>query len=1184
MSSDFSQDPLSAEGIRSRRCLAALIAVAMLAVAGFVFVSGSESSEAATSGSCGENLTWSYDEGTYALTITGTGAMSDFYGPSNYPGWYSYRASITSVSLPDGLTSIGSSAFSGCGKLTGIEIPGTVKTIGNNAFDRCIVLSKVVIPDSVETIGQMAFQYCNNLVQVTLGSSVASIGLNAFANDNKLFEIVNRSNLELKAGSNDYGYIAKYAVSITDGAGTVTFADGLVYADCGGTMYLLGRTTDSENLVLPDKIAGKDYVIHNSAFRADTSLESVTVGSGAKSIGNSAFNGCTNLTTVSIPDSVVSLDNNVFSGCTALASVFMGSGISTIGDTVFERCTALTSLVLPKSLEKIGEYVFKGCTSLTSLTIDPANPRFTITDGAMLSKDGTEFLFMVLDIGTSYTFPSTVESIAAGAFQGNTTIQSVTLPDSVKTVKDTVFSGCTKLATVSIGSGLESLGDKVFHDCSALVSFTVSAENPYFSSADGVLFDKAKTELILYPAAKTGDSYTLPSTVRSIGEYAFYGNDTVATVTLADVTESIDDNAFLWCVGLTTVVTGSKLTEIGDSAFNTCGNLTTIDLSTVRSIGNRAFAGCSKISAADLSSAEEIGDSAFEGCSALTVITLPASVEEIKYGVFSGCSSIEAVKIGDGPASIGNLAFYGCAKLESIVIPDSVGTIGESAFAECTSLTDVTIGNGTKSIAKNAFYKAPIATITIGSGLESLPDPESVEIAFRGIVFYDFAGTAEIPQTPENLKGTSFVTKGGKLTSTYPSGKCGTDAFWSIDDGVLSVTGTGKMADYPSADNCPWYTVRDTITSVKVADGITTIGKCAFDNCANLVSVDIADSVGYIGPNAFRGCAKLESFDMPDSVTEVALSAFSNCTALKHISLSVNLQKVGDHLFSHCKVLEDLAFGDKVTFIDNDVISDCPGLKTLTIGKAVENLAHAFYYLTFTDSEGVELDNTSAEALRGHSFMVKDGKFVMVGLDADGSTYSKTSDSNSASISAVDLDFIKSKAESDSSFAFEIGLKDGISASFDDDAVKSFTGAGTLSVTAVSKETLDEATKAVVGDMPVYEIDFGSITAFGEGKATFTLPYTLPSGADASKVKVYHVSNGAITETIDGVYMEGKVSFSTGHLSTYCIGVESSDDDSSDDGSSGKKGGEFPIAIVAVIAVVAIAAIVAFFFFTQRKP
>ena len=130
-------------------------------------------------GSCGDGVTWSYNGGTKTLTISGTGAMTDY--DNDYPGWDNYRTSITSVVIESGVTSIGNYAFYKCSALTSVTIGNSVESIGESAFEDCTSLASVTIPASVTSIGEMAFRECTSLASVTIPNSVTSIGQQAFA-------------------------------------------------------------------------------------------------------------------------------------------------------------------------------------------------------------------------------------------------------------------------------------------------------------------------------------------------------------------------------------------------------------------------------------------------------------------------------------------------------------------------------------------------------------------------------------------------------------------------------------------------------------------------------------------------------------------------------------------------------------------------------------------------------------------------------------------------------------------------------------------------------------------------------------------------------------------------------------------------------------------------------------------
>lgn len=340
----------------------------------------------ATSGTCGENLTWTLNDGV--LTISGTGAMTD-YGSSNSP--FLDRTDIQSVVIKSGVTSIGNRAFCSCTKLVNITIPDSVTRIGYNAFESCENLTSVTlpnsidsiylqtfmccyslesvtlpdsitgiydgafygckklkninIPDSVEHIDTYAFKYCPNLTSLTIPSSVESIGNDAIDKECKIIcEKGSKAEKYAKDNGLDYNY--------SDG-------DYLYKELADGNVEITGYTGKASALSIPSTLGGKKVTtIGVRAFQNCTSIKSVTIPDSVTSIAIYAFQNCSGLTSITIPNGVKIIEASTFQNCTGLTSVTIPQSVTEIDPQAFLNCDSLKTVTIPSSVVKISDHAF----------------------------------------------------------------------------------------------------------------------------------------------------------------------------------------------------------------------------------------------------------------------------------------------------------------------------------------------------------------------------------------------------------------------------------------------------------------------------------------------------------------------------------------------------------------------------------------------------------------------------------------------------------------------------------------------------------------------------------------------------------------------------------------------------------------------------------------------------------
>jgi hypothetical protein len=436
-------------------------------------------------------------------------------------------------------------------------------------------------------------------------------------------------------------------------------------------------------------VAGEDEpslnkmnIIQNNQY-----IKGIILPGTLTSIGTSAFYECTSLASVTIPNGVTSIGERAFYDCTSLASVTIPSRVTSIGEWAFYNCTSLASVTISAGVTGIGDRAFWGCTSLASVTI-----------------------------------PGSVASIGLGAFYQCTGLTSVTIQNGVVSIGLGAFEGCTSLASVTIPGSVTSIEERAFSLCTHLASITVDATNTTFSSNGGVLFNKAKTTLLCYPAGH-GASYTIPSGVTSIEAEAFRGCTGLTSVTIQNGVVSIGLGAFYQCTGLASVTIPSSVTSIGTEAFRGCTGLASATIpGSVASIGESAFYQCTDLTSVTIQNGVvSIGRGAFYQCTNLASVTIPSSVTSIGGSAFSYCTHLENVTIPGSVISIGGAAFSSCIVLVSVTIPGSVISIGDNAFYYCTRLTSVTFGAGSNIASGNFGSGAfPQGDYGNGDGLKTL--------------------------------------------------------------------------------------------------------------------------------------------------------------------------------------------------------------------------------------------------------------------------------------------------------------------------------------------------------------------------------------------------------------------------------------------------------------------------------
>lgn len=539
-------------------------------------------------GTCGDNVTWTYDDTTCTLTISGTGDMYD-YKTNNRP-WESYEDKIKTIVIEDGVTTIGENAFYDCEKTINISISDSVISIGKAAFRYCEALENINIPDGITQISDNAFSGCLGLTEIIIPESVTKFGTNAFYNCDGLTEIII--------------------------PGSVTEIDEKAFYGCDGLT----------EIIIPDSVT----TIGDYAFEFCSVLECVSFGRGLTTIGTYAFANC-NFKNISIPSNITTMGDGVFHGLKNLLSITVDSSnsyytndeygvlynkdkttliqypignsatsyvipdtVTTIGWRAFNECDSLTDIVIPDSVTTIGLYCFAYCKNLKKVTLG-ANVT-TIDESAFYNPLSTiEFYYN----GTSKQWEE---------MYNNQVEQKELIPYSY-----------------------------VVH-CSDKDIYPKCGENVNW------IFDFDTGVLKIFG---TGDMDDIPYDERP-GFYHYpwtYFANKIVEVIICDGVTSVGDNTTCGLENLTKATISYGVTRIGEAAFAGCENLTEITIpDSVTIIGKRAFGGCNNLSVVTMSkNVTEIGDKAFVNCTNLKSCVIPVTVTTLGEMAFYNCSGVTDV-------------------------------------------------------------------------------------------------------------------------------------------------------------------------------------------------------------------------------------------------------------------------------------------------------------------------------------------------------------------------------------------------------------------------------------------------------------------------------------------------------------------------------------------------------------
>ena len=558
-----------------------------------------------------------------------------------------------------------------------------------------------------------------------------------------------------------YTMASAHDIAVANSAGKTIYykfnSDGTsVFVTCKGSSSSSYSNEYSGEIVIPETItySGKTY--------------SVT------SIGERAFKDCSGLKSVTIPNSVTSIDYEAFCN-TRIKSLTIGSGIQTISTFAFFSYSSSDSGAKPVKVIWLANTPPGGYANAGGTVNYVPNDSYSFINkqiiypflSSMFEVEGIKYVPVSPSERTCDAIDCIYNESAENTKIGNTvTYKNINM--TVQSVGDSICTGNTYIKNLEYSFD-SPIDPSAFSGCSGVTSITWNAKNyPAFSSASSRPFYNIGAKITKFIIGDDmtsipkymcdGMSYlksvTIPNSVTSIGEDAFFYCSSLTSVTIPNSVTSIGKGAFWGCDGLTSVTIPNSVTTIGNSAFSGCSGLTSVTIpNSVTTINSSAFSSCSGLTSVTIpNSVTSIGQSAFSDCSGLTSVTIPNSVTSIGSTIFSGCSGLTSVRFENSkdntPIVLENKAFSDCpldevyigrklsytktssagyspfykkTTLRSVKFTDKETEISDYEFYGCTNLTDVSMGDGVKSIGTYAFSGcSSLEHFTCGRQLESI--------------------------------------------------------------------------------------------------------------------------------------------------------------------------------------------------------------------------------------------------------------------------------------------------------------------------------------------------------------------------------------------------------------------------------------------------------------------------------
>ena len=733
-------------------------------------------------------------------------------------------SNLTSITLPNTITSIGQKAFYYCSSLTSITLSNSLTTIENDAIRNCSSLTSITLPNSLTTIGEYVFYGCNSLTFITLSNSLTTIGQYAFYN-------CVPSSLTLPSTLTSIGNRAFYNNSKLNSITCLATIPPTLGSDA------LSSTNDCPIYVPVDSV--------NDYKTAWTSYAYRIAGDIPEPTEDNLFVECKNITSVILTNSNsqtytlnLSAGRNYYTGTEPGFSINEITGLkrgnSNVNNIVSIDASDLTSWTT------VENQAFSSCSSLTSITL-----------------------------------PNSITTLGYSAVSGCSKLTSITLPDSLTTIESDVFANCNKLESLHIPANVSSIAQRIGYALQSLASITVDPNNVKYSDGNGSNCLIENDKLILGSI-----SAVIPNNITYISGYAFHYMP-ISSITLPDSITTIESYAF-GNTALTSINLSANVSFLGFGAFNSCFNLTSITIDSnnvkyndgnggnciIETATNKLITGCNNTTIPNTVVA--LGDYAFQGCT-FTSITLPSSLTTIGQNVFSNCSNLQTLTIPASVNNIGNSAFW--SYLWYIEF--------EGTTPATLQTTSIFLSNYPIYVPSSAVSDYQTAWPTYASRIQAKPQPSGSDY-----LRVDTSGNTEVILTNANNDTYTWTIPGAGINyyeGTEPGFAINEITGLKKSSRLLSsikIVDASKLTSWTTVENQAFDNCQGLI-SFKLPNSITTIGSSAFNYCVKLTSLTLPDTLTSIDSFAFNGSRGLTSITFlsttPPTLGSSVFNQTNNC-------------------------------------------------------------------------------------------------------------------------------------------------------------------------------------------------------------------------------------------------------------------------------------------------------------------